>query len=62
MISSTLTPLLGDKVNGPIGKAIDCIAVFATVVGVATSLGLGATQINGGLHYLFGIPKHFPFS
>ncbi|WP_280146343.1 glycine betaine transporter OpuD [Bacillus amyloliquefaciens] len=59
LISSTLTPLLGDKVNGPIGKAIDCIAVFATVVGVATSLGLGATQINGGLNYLFGIPKTF---
>lgn len=59
LISGTLTPLLGDKVNGPIGKAIDCIAVFATVVGVATSLGLGATQINGGLNYLFGIPKTF---
>lgn len=59
LISKTLTPLLGDKVNGPIGKAIDCIAVFATVVGVATSLGLGATQINGGLNYLFGIPKTF---
>lgn len=33
--------------------------MFATVVGVATSLGLGATQINGGLNYLFGIPKTF---
>jgi glycine betaine transporter len=59
LISSTLTPILGDKVNGPIGKLIDCIAVFATVVGVATSLGIGATQINGGLNYLFGIPNHF---
>ncbi|MGW8264539.1 glycine betaine transporter OpuD, partial [Bacillus sp. LR--39] len=59
LISSTLSPILGDKVNGPIGKAIDCIAVFATVVGVSTSLGLGATQINGGLNYLFGIPNAF---
>ncbi|NMV97222.1 glycine betaine transporter OpuD [Bacillus velezensis] len=40
LISSTLTPLLGDKVNGPIGKAIDCIAVFATVVGVAIGKGI----------------------
>ncbi len=59
LISSTLSPILGDKVNGPIGKLIDCIAVFATVVGVATSLGIGATQINGGLSYLFGIPNNF---
>lgn len=59
LISSTLTPILGDKVNGPIGKLIDCIAVFATVAGVATSLGIGATQINGGLNYLFGIPNNF---
>ena len=40
-------------------KTIDCIAVFATVVGVATSLGLGAAQINGGLDYLFNIPNAF---
>ncbi|MCO4849632.1 glycine betaine transporter OpuD [Bacillus vallismortis] len=59
LISSTLSPILGDKVNGPIGKLIDCIAVFATVIGVATSLGIGATQINGGLNYLFGIPNNF---
>ncbi len=59
LISDTLSPILGDKVNGPIGKLIDCIAVFATVVGVSTSLGLGATQINGGLNYLFGIPNNF---
>jgi len=39
-------------VNGPIGKTIDIIAVFATVFGVATSLGLGAIQINGGFSYL----------
>lgn len=51
-ISATFYPLLGEKVKGPIGKIIDIIAVFATVFGVATSLGLGAIQINGGLSYL----------
>lgn len=52
-ISATFYPLLGERgVNGWIGKLIDVIAVFATVFGVATSLGLGAVQIDGGLHYL----------
>lgn len=51
-ISATFQPLLGDRTNGVIGKTIDIIAVFATVFGVATSLGLGAIQINGGLSYL----------
>ena len=58
MISSIFQPILGDKgINGPIGKAIDIFAVFATVAGIATSLGQGALQINGGLDYLFGIPR-----
>jgi glycine betaine transporter len=52
-ISATFYPLLGERgVNGWVGKLIDVIAVFATVFGVATSLGLGAVQIDGGLHYL----------
>lgn len=38
------------------GKTIDVLAVFATVAGVVTSLGLGVMQINAGLNYLFGIP------
>lgn len=58
LISRTLRPLLGDKVEGPIGTIIDVLAVFATVVGVAVSLGMGALQINGGLNYLFGIPNN----
>lgn len=53
-ISATFYPILGDRINGPIGKTIDTIAVFATVFGVATSLGLGAIQINGGLSFLNG--------
>ncbi|MCS1351898.1 BCCT family transporter [Mechercharimyces sp. CAU 1602] len=57
LISATFTPLLGDRVNGPIGKTIDVLAVYATVIGVATSLGLGAMQISSGLNFLTGIPN-----
>lgn len=60
LVSSTLRPILGDKVNGPIGTFINVLAVFATVVGVATTLGFGAIQINGGLAYLFDVPISFP--
>jgi glycine betaine transporter len=48
-VSGALRPLLGDRVDGPIGVAVDAVAVVATVFGVATSLGLGAAQVNGGL-------------
>lgn len=57
LISSIFIPLIGEeRVNGPIGKFIDILAIFATVAGVATSLGLGVLQINSGLNYLFGVP------
>ncbi len=55
LVSSAFEPLIGDRVNGPIGKAIDILAVFATIFGVATSLGLGASQIVGGLGYIYGV-------
>lgn len=58
LISSTFAPLLGERTNGPIGKAIDILAVIATAFGVATSLGLGTLQINGGLSHLFGLPSN----
>src|SRR5215204_5652742 len=54
LISSAFYPILGDRVEGPIGKAIDVLAIFATLFGTATSLGLGALQITGGLNYLNG--------
>ncbi|PIC57263.1 glycine/betaine ABC transporter permease [Sporosarcina sp. P12(2017)] len=54
LISTTLKPIFGEKVKGPLGTVIDVLAVFATAFGVATSLGLGAVQINAGLDYLFG--------
>ncbi|PWW19823.1 glycine betaine transporter [Cytobacillus oceanisediminis] len=53
VISSILRPILGDRVDGPLGVIINFIAVFATVFGVATSLGLGAIQITGGLSATF---------
>ena len=49
MISSILRPVLGDRVDGFTGLLINFIAVFATIFGVATSLGFGAMQISGGL-------------
>ncbi|MGO4889810.1 BCCT family transporter [Anaerobacillus sp. MEB173] len=58
LISATLKPVLGKSMEGPLGTVVDVLAVFATVVGVATTLGFGATQINGGLSYLFGIPNN----
>ncbi|WP_414048566.1 BCCT family transporter [Macrococcus animalis] len=58
LLSKTLRPLFGDKVDGIFGTLIDVLAVFATVIGVAVSLGVGALQINGGLNYLFDIPQN----
>lgn len=54
-ISSTLKPIFGKFAEGKLGNVVDALTIFATVVGVATSLGLGAVQINSGLNYLFGI-------
>ncbi|WP_022949271.1 BCCT family transporter [Methylohalobius crimeensis] len=55
-ISSLFYPLLGERTAGPVGWAIDVVAVIGTLFGVATSLGLGALQLNSGLNYLFGLP------
>ncbi len=55
-LRSSLYPLIGDRIYGPIGALIDIFAVLGTVCGVATSLGLGVLQINSGLAYLFDIP------
>ncbi len=56
-IRSAFYPLLGERIYGPIGHTIDIFAVFGTMFGVATSLGLGVMQVNSGLEYLFGIPN-----
>ena len=57
LISSIFEPLIGRKgTEGLAGRTIDILAVFATVAGVVTSLGLGVLQINAGLNYIFGVP------
>ncbi len=53
LISATFRPLIGDRADGGPGKAIDVLAIFATLFGSATSLGLGALQITGGLDNVF---------
>ncbi len=55
-IRSAFYPILGERVWGWPGHIIDILAVFATLFGLATSLGFGATQASAGLHELFGIP------
>jgi len=55
-IRSTLHPLFGDRIHGWLGHSVDVFAVFGTLFGLATSLGLGAMQINAGLTRLFGAP------
>jgi len=57
---SVFHPVIGDRINGPIGDVIDILAVVATLIGVATSLGLGAMQVNAGLNFLLGISISTP--
>jgi len=59
-ISSLFYPILGERAFGPWGWAVDVIAVLGTLFGVATSLGLGALQLNSGLGYLFGLATTGP--
>jgi len=53
---SIFYPVLGERIWSWPGHAIDILAVFATLFGLATSLGLGASQATAGLSYLFGVP------
>ena len=55
-IRSAFYPLLGERIWGWPGHIIDILAVFATLFGLATSLGFGAEQATAGLGYLFGTP------
>ena len=58
LVSTALEPIVGSK---PLVKhSIDSLAVIATVMGIATSLGLGVLQMNGGLNAVFGIENSFP--
>ncbi|ODP98603.1 BCCT transporter [Salinivibrio kushneri] len=53
---SVFYPLFGERVWGWTGHVIDILAIIATLFGLATSLGLGASQASAGLHYLFDTP------
>jgi choline/glycine/proline betaine transport protein len=54
-LRSALYPVIGERIYGPIGHAVDLLAVFGTVFGVATSLGLGVSQMATGLNVLIGV-------
>jgi BCCT family betaine/carnitine transporter len=55
-VRSMFYPIFGERVWGWTGHIIDTLAVFATLFGLATSLGIGAEQANAGLEFLFGLP------
>lgn len=57
-IRSALYPLLGRRIHGAAGDAVDTAALLGTVFGVATSLGIGVVQLNYGLKSLFGLPEN----
>lgn len=57
-LRSGLFPILGKRIDGPIGDAVDIFAVCGTLFGIATSLGFGVSQINSGLNYLVGLPSN----
>ncbi|GAA1214966.1 BCCT family transporter [Prauserella alba] len=59
LVSAALRPLLGSKADGPIGKAVDILAVFAILFGVATSLGLGTRELNAGLSHVLDAPESY---
>lgn len=54
--SSVFYSLIGDRIYGPVGKALDVFAILGTLFGVAVSIGLGTQQINAGLTELLGVP------
>lgn len=58
-IRSALYPLIGKRIHGSAGDAVQIAAVLGTVFGVATSLGIGVVQLNAGLTIVFGIPQGF---
>lgn len=58
-ISDLLEPLIGRRARGVMGQLVDVLAVVATAVGVATTLGLGAVQISAGLEHVAGLPATF---
>lgn len=59
LMSSLFVPILGmEGYKTPIGRIIDILTIFATVAGIATSLGLAVLQINSGLKFVFDLPQN----
>ncbi|MDO5029928.1 MAG: choline BCCT transporter BetT [Corynebacterium sp.] len=56
-IRSALYPIIGKRIHGPAGEAVEISAMLGTVFGVATSLGIGVVQLNYGLRVLFGVSE-----
>ena len=56
-VSSLFQPILGDKIHGGIGKAIDIFSIVGTIFGIGMSIGLGTLQIHSGLAARFGVPE-----
>ena len=54
---AVLEPLIGARIYGPVGHGVDILCTVGTLLGVATSLGLGAMQINTSLGTFFGLPQ-----
>lgn len=57
-IRSALYPIIGRRIHGPAGDAVEIAAMWGTVFGVATSLGIGVVQLNYGLRVLFGVAEN----
>ncbi|WP_024891685.1 BCCT family transporter [Luteimonas huabeiensis] len=60
LISDLLQPLIGERHRGWIGRAVNIVAVVATALGVATTLGMGTLQIGAGLSRVFGLQNGLP--
>lgn len=56
-LRSCFYPILGERIHGVLGHSIDILAVFGTLFGLATSLGLGAGSVSAGFHRLLGTPN-----
>ncbi|HEQ2043278.1 TPA: choline BCCT transporter BetT, partial [Pseudomonas aeruginosa] len=59
-LRSALYPLIGKRINGPIGYTVDCFGIIATVFGLGADMGFGVLQLNSGLDYLYTIPHTHP--
>jgi len=57
LVSTACRPIVGDRVDGMLGKSLDVAAVLATLFGLIPSLGMGALQVNGAMEFVWGVPN-----